>query len=359
MALGNFSNLADGTLASAINSAATSATLTTGQGAYFPSSNFWAVLWSKAYPDPAEAYRAGKAEVVLVSSRSTDVLTITRAQQGTSAVDFTGLNVGVIHATTQADYDYIRDQLALKAPLASPTFTGTITTPLTASRAVVTGVSGELTISATTAAELAYLNGVTSGIQSQIDAKAPLASPTFTGTVTTPDINVSGATVSTLAMFDGSKNLESVTLGTALSFSGSTLNAQGYCIQGMACGAGSNPADGTIYYFASDAVSAIGTYATYANNSVTIPKSGTIKKVIVKFRAATPGSNEAVAMSFRLNDSADTAIGNLDMSTSVGEVVGVISVAVAAGDTFSIKMAATTWATNPQTVRIFWLVYGE
>jgi len=35
--------------------------------------------------------------------------------------------------------------------------------------------------------EIGYLNGVTSAIQAQIDAKAPLASPTFTGTVTVPD----------------------------------------------------------------------------------------------------------------------------------------------------------------------------
>ena len=35
--------------------------------------------------------------------------------------------------------------------------------------------------------EIGYLNGVTSAIQTQIDAKAPLASPTFTGTVTVPD----------------------------------------------------------------------------------------------------------------------------------------------------------------------------
>lgn len=34
--------------------------------------------------------------------------------------------------------------------------------------------------------ELQYLNGVTSAIQTQLDTKAPLASPTFTGTVTLP-----------------------------------------------------------------------------------------------------------------------------------------------------------------------------
>ena len=36
------------------------------------------------------------------------------------------------------------------------------------------------------ATEFGYLDGVTSAIQTQIDAKAPIANPTFTGTATIP-----------------------------------------------------------------------------------------------------------------------------------------------------------------------------
>jgi hypothetical protein len=43
-----------------------------------------------------------------------------------------------------------------------------------------------LTSSAVTPTELGYVSGVTSAIQTQISAKAPSASPTFTGTITTP-----------------------------------------------------------------------------------------------------------------------------------------------------------------------------
>jgi hypothetical protein len=43
---------------------------------------------------------------------------------------------------------------------------------------------------------------------------APKASPTFTGTITTPDIVVSDATVNTIAHFDGTKNIESLPLAT-------------------------------------------------------------------------------------------------------------------------------------------------
>jgi len=41
-------------------------------------------------------------------------------------------------------------------------------------------------------AEIGYLDGVTSAIQDQLDDKAPLAGPTFTGTVTTDDLVVDG-----------------------------------------------------------------------------------------------------------------------------------------------------------------------
>lgn len=92
----------------------------------------------------------------------------------------TSTELGYLTGVTSA----IQTQIDTKAPSASPTFSGTITTPLTASRALVTGASSELAVSATTATELGYLSGVTSAVQTQLDAKAPLASPTFTGTVT-------------------------------------------------------------------------------------------------------------------------------------------------------------------------------
>ena len=56
--------------------------------------------------------------------------------------------------------------------------TPTITVDTTAIQAVVANVSNT---------EIGYLAGVTSAIQTQINTKAPLASPTFTGTVTVPD----------------------------------------------------------------------------------------------------------------------------------------------------------------------------
>ena len=60
-----------------------------------------------------------------------------------------------------SDISGLDTALAAKAPSASPTFTGTVTIP-----------------------DAALAIADTSGLQTALDAKAPLASPTFTGTVT-------------------------------------------------------------------------------------------------------------------------------------------------------------------------------
>ena len=64
--------------------------------------------------------------------------------------------------------------------------------------------------------EIGYLNGVTSAIQTQIDTKAPIASPTFTGTVTvpTPENNTDA---STKLYVDSTASTTASTASTALS----------------------------------------------------------------------------------------------------------------------------------------------
>ncbi len=63
-----------------------------------------------------------------------------------------------------------------------------------------------------TATELGYLTGVTSAIQTQLGLKAPLASPSFTGTV-----NISGLTISLPVQTDASKNLVSAAIDLSTS----------------------------------------------------------------------------------------------------------------------------------------------
>lgn len=104
--------------------------------------------------------------------------TVSRALQTNSSSGIpevssvTNTELGYLSGVTSA----IQTQMDLKAPKASPTFTGTVVvpTPFTVGAVSVTA----------TGTEMNYLVGVTSAIQTQLGLKAPLASPAFTGTVT-------------------------------------------------------------------------------------------------------------------------------------------------------------------------------
>lgn len=74
----------------------------------------------------------------------------------------------------------------------------------TASRAVIFDGSKGIVSSSVTSTELGYVSGVTSALQTQIDAKAPSASPTFSGTTT-----FSALTATTVPYLNGSKALTS------------------------------------------------------------------------------------------------------------------------------------------------------
>jgi hypothetical protein len=95
----------------------------------------------------------------------------------TSIGDVSATEIGYLDGVTSA----IQTQLSAKitpaevsntyATKEAPTFTGTVVLPSTTS------------IGDVSATEIGYLDGVTSAIQTQINAKAPLENPTFTGTV--------------------------------------------------------------------------------------------------------------------------------------------------------------------------------
>lgn len=98
-------------------------------------------------------------------------------------------------ATLNTSVADIQTDLAIKADLASPTFSGTVVLPSTTS---VGDVSSD---------EIGYLNGVTSAIQTQLDNKAdsatvattyaPLNSPNFTGDVVLPSTTTVGSVSAT------------------------------------------------------------------------------------------------------------------------------------------------------------------
>lgn len=82
----------------------------------------------------------------------------------------------------------------------SLTVAGDAVNTFTASRGIVSNGGGVLTAATTTAAEIGYVNGVTSAIQTQLNLKSPLAAPTFTGLVKLPfqELTASGAITSNI-----------------------------------------------------------------------------------------------------------------------------------------------------------------
>lgn len=116
----------------------------------------------------------------------------------TSAVTFASLTLGATAITvTGAEINYlsgatsnIQTQLNAKQATITGGATSIVSANLTASRALASDASGKVAVSAVTATELGYLSGVTSAIQTQINAKANTASPTLTGTVTAPTLRL-------------------------------------------------------------------------------------------------------------------------------------------------------------------------
>jgi len=172
-------------------------------------------------------------------SDTSDIVLKSGAQTIGGAKTFTGdtvlpanTSIGTVSSTEICYLDNvtsaIQTQLNAKAPLASPTFTGTVTLPSgTVTSAMIadgTIVVGDLADGAVTSAkildgtivdadinasaaigwtklgisstvsstEIGYVDGVTSAIQTQLDAKAPLAAPAFTGTATAVNLTLSG-----------------------------------------------------------------------------------------------------------------------------------------------------------------------
>lgn len=122
-----------------------------------------------SYANFAAFPASGTAGTVYIDEASADVYLWTGAvyelQSGIS-----GIAWGAITGTLSNQTD-LQTALDLKAPKASPTFTGTITTPLTASRVAVMNGSSQLAASTATATELETLQGATGNVRGIAQSK--------------------------------------------------------------------------------------------------------------------------------------------------------------------------------------------
>ena len=85
----------------------------------------------------------------------------------------------------------VTTQLDLKAPLADPTFTGTVVLP-NVPAIVTTQLNLKSPLASPTFTGTVVLPNVPAIVTTELNLKSPLASPTFTGTATTASLDVAG-----------------------------------------------------------------------------------------------------------------------------------------------------------------------
>lgn len=162
-----------------------------------------------------------------------------------------------------------------------------------------------------------------------VNAKSPIASPTFTGTVTIPTPFTLGAT--------------SVTV-TGTQLNSVSTKKEIYNIQALT----TSPVDATDYYFG-QLPKAMQT--TSGISKIYFRKAGTITGCNLYTYAGTAGTNESWTISLRLNNTTDYTIATVALNTA--ERVfnnSSMSITVAAGDYIEVHSQQVTWATNPASV---------
>jgi hypothetical protein len=115
-------------------------------------------------------------------------LVITNAKiSASAAIDVSKIGAGAVSSTEFGYLDGVTSAIQTQIDSKQATITGGATTitssDLTASRALTSNASGKVAVSTVTSTELGYVSGVTSAIQTQLDAKQA----TITGSATTID----------------------------------------------------------------------------------------------------------------------------------------------------------------------------
>jgi hypothetical protein len=197
---------------------------------------------------------------------------------------------------------------------------GTAVTPTAAELNVLAGIPATLT-----AAELGYVDGVTSAIQTQLNAKAALASPALTGTPTAPTATAADSTtqLATTAFVTTANNLKAnlaspaltgtPTAPTAAATTNTTQIATTAFVNAEIAG-DVGTANSSLVMTALNATGTAPIYACRAwarfNASGTISASGNVSSVTVvgtgnytvNFTTAMPSANYSVVGGYGLTD---------------------------------------------------------
>ena len=291
----NMSNGAYSTLASGISAVATSLSVASGTGSRFPSSNFYVSVYDSIYSNWASAYQSGAGEIMLCSSRSTDTLTVTRAQGGTTAVAFN---------TTGRTYRIENNVTAEAFNVATASASGLVSTSAQTFGGVKT-----------------FNDGINAGVASTTDGYILLYNSSNAGTVSIypPVGGVSGsqafytpATGGTLAKTTDIKQVVTFNIDANLGTTSQTV----YVTMGGSATAGT-----------SDNVNCVLPFACTASN--------------LYFKTGTSWGGTISAVATLRKNSQDTAI-TLNCSggtTSASDTTHTVS--YAAGDTIALKIVVT------------------
>ena len=199
---------------------------------------------------------------------------------------------------------------------------------------------------------------------------AELASPTFTGTVTSPAIILSSETASTIASFDASKNVKSLDTTTYPSLTElSYVKGVTSAIQTQFANVGEwiqlggttfGPVDSTTYFFALN--NQLPPATSTGSREFSFIKTGTVTRFIFTVSMTVSGTSENVAVYLRnITTATDNSIGNITMNAGANGT-GVFnftpSIAIAnTTDRYTIKFVCPAWVTNPtgvySNVRLF------
>ena len=118
---------------------------------------------------------SGSATTIDTEDLTANRAVISNGSQKIAVSATTSTELGYVNGVTSA----IQTQLDAKQPTITGSATTIDTESLTASRAVISNGSQKIAVSATTSTELGYVNGVTSAIQTQIDTKEQIGKKTM------------------------------------------------------------------------------------------------------------------------------------------------------------------------------------
>ena len=239
--------------------------------------------------------------------------------EGEIVVNTTNDSVHVNDGSTAGGFELARADLNnvsdtdLNAALTGNTVSALTITTLTLGATAITA----------TGAELNYVDGVTSAIQTQIDAKAPLASPTFTGTVTADALTVDTNTL----VVDATNNRVGIgtsTVNRALEIAGNNnggAKANYIRITDTDTSATANNQQGGIEFFTNDVTAGIS-----ASMEVLYAGSGGGGEITFNTNASSSGT---LTEALRIDENQNVGIGTSSPTRALsvfGDTAGVISI---------------------------------